>query len=74
MTAEEWIAEFCAQLGTDAPTAMQTNALLKLASEAAHRSERRAAPIACFIAGAAGVPTEEAIRVAETIGEIDGDA
>lgn len=71
MSAEEWIARFCAELGIEPPGGMEVNGLLKLASEAAHRSERRAAPIACFIAGAAGVATEDAIRVASGIGELD---
>ena len=40
-------------------------ALLDLAGVAAHASERIAAPIACWLVGRAGVPVEEARRLAE---------
>jgi hypothetical protein len=67
MTAEEWIAAFAAELGRPAPTQEEIDALLRLASVAAHASERRAAPIACWIAAAAGVQPDAARAVAERI-------
>ena len=68
MTAEEWIAAFAAELGRPAPSPEQTDALLRLASVAAHASERRAAPIACWLAASAGVEPEAARAIAERIG------
>ena len=66
-TAEEWLDAFAAALGRPAPTAEERQALLELASVAAHASERRAAPIACWIAASAGVPPREARERAEAL-------
>jgi len=54
MSREEWVRAFCAELGVDAPTAEEEEALLELASIAAHSSERPAAPLACWAAGRTG--------------------
>ena len=68
-TAEEWIAQFAEALGRPAPDAAEVTALLELASVAAHASERRAAPIACWLAAVAGRSPEEALALAATISE-----
>jgi hypothetical protein len=68
MTAEEWIAAYAAALGRPAPTREEMDAVLALASTAAHASERRAAPIACWLAASAGVPLAEAQSSAEQVG------
>ena len=68
MTAEEWIAAYAAALGRPAPTREEMDAVLALASTAAHASERRAAPIACWLAASAGVPLADAQALAEQIG------
>ena len=67
MTAEDWLAAFAAELGRPAPTTEEIDALLRLASVAAHSSERRAAPIACWLAAAAGVSPDEARAAAERL-------
>lgn len=67
MTAEEWIAAFAAELGVPAPDEGQTRALLELASVAAHASERRAAPIACWLAAIAGTSPQDARAVAQGV-------
>jgi hypothetical protein len=64
MTGREWIAEFAAKLGVDAPDEATIEALLDLAGVAAHASERIAAPIACWLVGRAGVTVEDARRLA----------
>ena len=64
-TAEDWIAQFAAALGKPAPDAAQMEAILELASVAAHSSERKAAPIACWLA--AGHDLAEARAVAESL-------
>ena len=67
MTAEEWIAQFAQALGRPAPSEAEMAAVLELASVAAHSSERRAAPIACWLSALAGVDPAEALRLAESL-------
>ena len=64
----EWIGRFAGEVGAEAPGDGEIEKLLRLASVAAHSSERIAAPIACFIVGSAGLDIDEAIAVAERIG------
>ena len=71
MNAKEWLAEFASRLGVDAPTAAEFSALLDLAAEAAHASERVAAPVACWVAAKAGRDPKEAL---ETAREVSGDS
>ncbi len=66
-TAEEWIAQFAEALGQPAPDAAQVTAVLELASVAAHSSERRAAPVACWLAALAGRDPADARALAEAI-------
>jgi Domain of unknown function (DUF6457) len=68
MTAEEWIAAYAEALGVPAPSEADVDAMLRLASVAAHASERRAAPIACWLAATAGVPLADAQAIAERTG------
>ncbi|MEA2134849.1 MAG: hypothetical protein QOC68_2758 [Solirubrobacteraceae bacterium] len=68
-TAEEWIAEFAQALGRPAPDAADVQAVLELASVAAHASERRAAPVACWLAALAGRSPGEARALAESLSE-----
>jgi Domain of unknown function (DUF6457) len=67
MRAKEWIAGFAAQLGTEPPTADEFKAVLDLAAEAAHSSERMAAPVASWLSARAGVSPEEAIELARRV-------
>jgi hypothetical protein len=64
-SAEQWIEAFAAALGRPAPSQEDVAAVLRLASVAAHASERRAAPVACWLAATAGVPLDEALALAE---------
>jgi hypothetical protein len=64
-SAEEWIQSFAAAVGGDPPDEELIGKLLKLAAVAAHSSERIAAPIACWIAGSAGIEVDRAIEAAE---------
>ena len=64
-TAAEWLAGFEAVIGAPAPGPEVTEALLNLAGAAAHDSERIAAPIACWMAGVAGVDPAEALERAQ---------
>lgn len=67
LTAQGWIAKFADEVGESPPDEALFADLLKLAAVAAHASERPAAPIACWIAGRAGMPLDRAIAIAETI-------
>ena len=68
MTAEEWVRTFAEQIGTDPPDRQQMDEILRLASVAAHASERKAAPIACYLAGVTGTPVADLIATAEKTG------
>ena len=67
MKPEEWIAEFAAAIGADAPDSGTVDELLDLAAVAAHASERTAAPIACYLAGLDGRPITELKAIADDV-------
>ena len=67
MNSTEWIAAYAEQLGTDPPSADEFEAVLDLAAEAAHASERVAAPVACWLSARAGIPLERAIELAREV-------
>lgn len=67
MNAKEWISAFAERLGVEPPTPAEFSALLDVAGEAAHSSERVAAPVACWVAARAGVSPDEALRVAKEV-------
>jgi hypothetical protein len=70
VTAEEWVEQFAAEIGAEAPSREEFDEILKLAAEAAHASERTAAPVACWIAGRTGRPLAELVEAAERPGEV----
>ncbi|MCS6926345.1 MAG: DUF6457 domain-containing protein [Candidatus Binatia bacterium] len=63
MTAKEWIAGFATLLGVPPPTEEETTDLLRLAAEAAHASERTAAPVACWLVARAGLAPAAALEL-----------
>ncbi len=67
MNAKDWIAAYAEKLGTSPPTPAEFSVLLDLAGEAAHASERVAAPVACWVAARAGKPVDEALDLARTL-------
>ena len=64
MNAKEWIAAFAQRLGTEPPSSEEWSQLLDVAGEAAHSSERVAAPVACWVAARAGVAPAQALQAA----------
>ena len=66
-SAEQWIEAYAAALGRPAPSEQEIAVLLELAAVAAHASERRAAPIACWLAAAAGLSPDEALVLAREL-------
>jgi Domain of unknown function (DUF6457) len=67
MNAEQWLIAYASKLRTAPPTDDELETLLALAGVAAHSSERKAAPIACWLAARAGVDPEEAMRLANEL-------
>ncbi len=67
MTANEFLAAFAAEVGAEVPSAEEIDGLLTLATIAAHASERFAAPIACFVGGASGMPAAELLAAARRV-------
>ena len=63
----DWVARFALELGVLAPSSEEIEAILALASAAAHASERTAAPISCWIAASAGITPTQAREVAESL-------
>ncbi|HZE05921.1 MAG TPA: DUF6457 domain-containing protein [Solirubrobacteraceae bacterium] len=72
MNAREWLAAYAESLGTSPPSTEEFKAILDVAGEAAHASERVAAPAACWVAARAGVDLDEALRVARELGDPGG--
>ena len=72
MNARDWLAAYAEKLGTAPPTNQEFKAILDVAAEAAHASERVAAPAASWVAARAGVDLDEALRVAQELGESGG--
>lgn len=66
-TAEEFVARFAAEVGIDPPSADDIDTLLDTAGAAAHASERRAAPIVCWLVGRAGVSPDRALTIARRL-------
>jgi hypothetical protein len=67
MNANQWLAAFAAKLAVDPPSRDELKAVLDLAGEAAHSSERIAAPVACWLAAKAGVSLEQAMALAREV-------
>jgi hypothetical protein len=68
MNAREWIDAYAERLGTTPPTTEEFATLLDLAGEAAHASERVAAPVACWVAARSGTEPRDALAAARDIG------
>jgi hypothetical protein len=64
MNAKEWIAAYAEQLGVEPPTADEFAAILDLAAEAAHASDRLAAPVACWLSAKADRSLAESLALA----------
>jgi hypothetical protein len=67
MNAKEWIAAYSERLGVDPPTDDEFGAILDLAAEAAHSSERVAAPVACWLSARSSRSLEEALTLARQV-------
>jgi len=66
-SAIEWVASYASLLGAQPPIPAEAEALLELAAVAAHSSERIAAPLACWLAGRAGLSPAAALESARQV-------
>ena len=71
MTGAQWIEAYATLLGVTPPTAHDIEQILALAGDAAHASERSAAPVACWLAARAGVTIAHASEVAHRVASAD---
>jgi hypothetical protein len=69
VNAKEWIAAYAQELGTEPPSADELKTILDLAAEAAHGSERIAAPVACWLSARAGRSLEESLTLARAVSQ-----
>jgi hypothetical protein len=68
MNATEWITAYAEKLGAEPPSTDEFKEILDLAGEAAHASERVAAPVACWVAAKAGLDPAVALSRAREVG------
>ena len=69
MTPQELLAALGGRLDIDPPSDDECRTLLAMAGVAAHASERWAAPLACWMAGRAGVTPDQAAALVREITE-----
>ena len=67
MNARDWLDAYAQRLGTTPLSTEEFKTILDVAAEAAHASERVAAPAACWVAARAGVDLDEALRAAREV-------
>ncbi len=64
MTDREWLEALGRELGVDPPTVQQHEMILRLAGEAAHASERTAAPSTAWMAARSGRGLDDVLEIA----------
>ena len=69
MDARDWLSAYADLLGVAPPSDEEFQGLLDLAAEAAHASERTAAPLACWLSARSGRPMEELLPLARRVSE-----
>jgi hypothetical protein len=72
VTPQELLVALGERLGTEPPTEEERDTLLAMAGVAAHASQRWAAPLACWMAGRAGVTPGKAAALVREITEEGG--
>lgn len=72
MTAQEFLDTFATEVGVPAPTSQEFDTLLEVAAVAAHASERVAAPLACWMGGASGMPAADLLAAARRVADVAG--
>ena len=70
VTVQQFLEAFAAQIGVAAPSAQEFETLLEVAAVAAHSSERVAAPLACWMGGASGIPAADLLAAAKRVATV----
>ena len=70
--AVSWIEGFVNAANGNALSDEEREAILALAGVAAHSSERTAAPLTCWVAGAAGLSPVAALEIARSLARQHG--
>ncbi len=69
-----WIDRYAAELGVGRLDDTEIELILALASEAAHASERSAAPVSCWLAATSGLPIAVALeRARALVAQLDNE-
>ena len=64
-----WLDRYTAALGSPPITDEDVETLLALAGVAAHASERKAAPVTCYLAARSGVSILDALAIARRLAD-----
>jgi hypothetical protein len=67
VTRDEWLHAMAVEVGVAPPSLAEIDALLDLAGEAAHASERQAAPLTCWLVAKAGLDPFQALDVVRRV-------
>ena len=67
MTGEEFAQEVARKLGLAPLTEREVNAILDIASVAAHSSERLAAPLSTYLAGRSGRSLDDVMAAVQAV-------
>lgn len=70
---EDWLRRYAEVVGQPMPDRAAVAQILELAGVAAHASARQAAPVACWMAGVAGLSLAEALQRASTLESANQD-
>ncbi len=69
MESVEFLKIVAQEFGVDQPTDHEMDAVLKIASISAHSSERKMAPIVCWLSAKAGVSPKDALEIMSKIAD-----
>ncbi len=69
MDAKTWIIAFAREVHVEPPSDEEIEQLLDLAGVAAHRSERIAAPLTCWLAARADLAPADALALARRLAD-----
>ncbi len=70
MESEEFLSKVAQAFGTVSPSDDDISTVLTIASVAAHSSERKMAPIVCWLSAKAGISPNDALEIVSRV--VDG--
>ncbi len=69
LQARGWLDRYAAALGIPPVSDEDFEALLTISGVAAHASERKAAPVSCYLVACSGLPIADALDVARRLAD-----